>query len=433
MKIAMTSTHRRKWVGLDCALILIALIMALLFPHAAFAGADKKKKAAAGTAQPAAPAPKQDTSKLLWPSPPNIPRVKYSSYFAGMPLDLTPASEQPKKKATWMDRLAGVQDPNNKAHYKPVPFQLIQPYGMAVNSKGQLFVADQKVGGIFIFNTDTKETGIIGNGHDATFGLINDVVIDDDDRVFVSDGKLHRVLVFDKDNKVIDVIKEKLIDPVGLAIDTENRQLYVVDTQADQVVVYDADTLKEKRRIGTGGKDHSLTTPGDFALPSFVAVDKDGDVYVTDTLNFRVEIFDADGKFISQIGKHCDGPGCFVSPKGIAVDSDGHIWVADPRLDVLQAFNREGQLLGVVGGHGNLLGQFSELSAVYIDKNNRMFTSEQYPGRVQEFRYVTDAEAAKLQQEKDGQKAAGAAAKRGATTEQQPTQAKADNATDVKK
>jgi hypothetical protein len=52
---------------------------------------------------------------------------------------------------------------------------------------------------------------------------------------------------------------------------------------------------------------------------------------------------------------------------------------------------------------------------------------------VQEFRYVTDAEAAKLQQEKDGQKAAGAAAKRGATTEQQPTQAKADNATDVKK
>ena len=172
---------------------------------------------------------------------------------------------------------------------------------MAVNSKGNLYVADQKVGAIFIFNTETKETTLIANGKDATFGLINGVAIDDDDRLFVTDGKLQRVLIFDKNNKVIDMIKDGLIDPVGIAIDTENRQLYVVDTQADQVVVYDADTLKEKRRIGTGGKKHELTTPGDFSLPSFVALDKDNNVYVTDTMNYRVEIFDADGKFISQI------------------------------------------------------------------------------------------------------------------------------------
>ena len=70
-------------------------------------------------------------------------------------------------------------------------------------------------------------------------------------------------------------------------------------------------------------------------------------------------------------------------------------------LDLLQAFNREGQLLGIVGGHGNLLGQFSSLDGVFIDKNNRMFTSEQYPGRVQQFRYVTDAEADQLKKEKE--------------------------------
>jgi hypothetical protein len=73
---------------------------------------------------------------------------------------------------------------------------------------------------------------------------------------------------------------------------------------------------------------------------------------------------------------------------------------------VLQVFTRDGQLAGIVGGHGNLLGQFSELSSVYIDKNNRAFTSEQYPGRVQMFRYVTDAEADKLKQEKDAEKTA---------------------------
>ena len=189
---------------------------------------------------------------------------------------------------------------------------------MAVNSKGDLFVADQKVGAIFVFNTETKDATLIRNGYEATFGLINAVAIDDDDRIFVTDGKLHRVLILDKNNKVVDQIKEGLIDPVGIAIDTENRLLYVVDTQADQVVVFDADSFKPVRRIGTGGKKHELTTPGDFSGPTGVALDKDGNVYVTDTMNYRVEIFDADGKFISQFGPHCDSPGCFAHPKGIA-------------------------------------------------------------------------------------------------------------------
>ena len=87
-----------------------------------------------------------------------------------------------------------------------------------------------------------------------------------------------------------------------------------MDTQQDQVIVYDADTLKLLRRIGTGGKNHYLTTPGDFGAPQGVAVDKDGNVYVTDTLNNRVEIFDADGNFISTSASG-DGPGISPGPR----------------------------------------------------------------------------------------------------------------------
>lgn len=415
-----------------CRQLAVAALAALLLSPCAFAG---KKKAGSSSPQPAAaPKPQIDLSKLEWPAPPDIPRVHYTAYFAGAKLDTTPLADQPKKKQSWMDRLAGVQDPNNKAHYKTIPFQLIGPYGMATDSKGNLYVADQRVGGVFIFNTETRDVlDIIGNQKDASFGLVNDVAVDDDDRIFISDGKLRHVLVFDKNHKVVDQIKEGLIDPVGLAIDTENRQLYVVDTQADQVVVYDVDTFKEKRRIGTGGKNHTLNTPGDFALPSFVALDQDWNVYVSDTMNYRIEIFDADGNYISQIGKHCDGPGCFAHPKGVAIDSDGHIWVADPMLDLLQAFNREGQLLGIVGGHGTNLGQFSSLDGVHIDKNNRIFTSEQFPGRVQEFRYVTDAEAEQLKKEKEASRSVQKAEKEkstapASTTAPQPSQASASPA-----
>ncbi len=305
-----------------------------------------------------------------------------------------------KAKQTWMDRLAGTQSQDEKFTVKNYPFQLLGPYGMAVDSKGRLYVADQKVGAIFIFNTETKDTELIGNGIQAHFAMINSVVVDDDDRIFVSDGKLGKVLVFDAKHQAQDQIKG-LVDPVGLAIDKENRLLYVVDTQQDQVLVYDADTLKPLRKIGTGGKKHTLTTPGDFALPTDVAVDKDGNVYVTDTLNWRVEIFDAEGKFISQFGKHCDAIGCFERPKGIAVDSDGHIWVVDNSLSLVQAYDRDGTLLGYVGGPGRLLGQFNDPVGIFIDQNNRMFVSEQYPwGRVQQFRYITDAEAEQLKKEK---------------------------------
>lgn len=375
------------------ALLLIAAV-GIGAPFAAHAAS--KKKTTTDTPQ-TTDGPRKfkfDPKKLVWPSPPSIARVKWVDYFAGAKIDYsTPANTKPKQ--SWMDRLAGAQSDQEKVNPKTFPYQLIGPYGIAIDSKGKVYVADQKVGAVFIFNTDTHDTEMIRNGIEAHFEWINGLAIDDDDRLFVSDGKLHHVLVFGPKHELQDQITEGLVDPVGVAIDTTNRFLYVVDTQQDQVIVYDADTYKLLRRIGTGGKNHTLTSQGDFGAPQGVAVDSDGDVYVTDTLNDRVEIFDADGNFISTFGKNGDGPGFFERPKGIAVDGDGHIWVADEVQDRLQVFNKEGQLLTYVGyKHGDLPGQFQALIGVAIDKNNRVFTTEQYPGRLQEFQYVSDADAA---------------------------------------
>jgi len=396
------STPTRKAIAV---VLLLALGAALPFA----ARADKKKKTDATPAADTGPRKFSfDPTKLVWPSPPNIARVHWVDYFAGEKIDYSTTAAT-KAKASWMDRLAGGQSDQEKVNTKTFPFQLIGPTGIAVDSKGLLYVADQKVGAIFIFNPQTHGTELIRNGIEAHFGWLNGLAIDDDDRLFVSDGKMHRVLIFSPKREIEGQVTEGLIDPNGLAIDAENRLLYVVDTQQDQVLVYDADSLKLLRRIGTGGKNHFLTTPGDFGAPQGVAVDSEGNVYVTDTLNNRVEIFDGDGNFVSLFGKHGDGPGTFARPKGIAVDADGHIWVADEMQDRLQVFDREGQLLTWIGtGHGNLPGQFKAILGVAIDKQNRVFTTEEYPGRVQEFRYVTDAEAEaeKAKQAEEREKAA---------------------------
>ena len=403
-----------------CAAAAILALFGCALASPLFAGS-KKKSAPATPAEVAGPHKFSfDPTKLVWPSPPNAPRIHWVDYFAGAKIDYTQAAAA-KPKASWMDRLAGAKPDDEKVNLKDFPYQLIGPYGIAVDAKGKAYVADQRVGAIFIFDTATHDTELIRNGYDAHFGWINGLAVDDDGRLFVSDGKLHHVLIFNAKHQVDSQITEGLNDPVGLAIDTTNRFLYVVDTQQDQVLVYDADSLKLLRRMGTGGKNHFLTSPGDFAAPQDVAVDQDGNVYVTDTLNNRVEIFDADGNFISQFGKHGDGPGYFARPKGIAVDCDGHIWVADEMEDRLQVFNRDGQLLTYVGfGHGNLPGQFKALVGVAIDKQNRVFTTEQYPGRLQEVRYVTDAEAAAEKQKREDDLKAAAAQRQKAAMAAQP-------------
>ena len=396
MLLHNASSNRRKqlWTVLAAMLVII-----LVLPSAA---GDKKKKGAVSATEQLPKRLNFDLSKIVWPNPPAITRIRFLQQFTGEKIDFNAFSKgKPKQKQGWMDRLAGTK-PQVDLDLN-LPFQLIRTCGLAFDSKGNLYAADQGVGAIFIFNAEKKgDVQLIRNGRDAHFGLINGIAIDDNDRIFVSDDKLHRITVINPQHREEGSFgADTLAKPGGIALDAENRFLYVVDTQNDVVVVFDADNLKMIRKIGVAGKKHTLTDPGTFSLPTNVAVDKDGNVYVSDTLNNRVQIFDADGNFISMFGKNGDGPGYFARPKGIAIDSDGHIWVVDAVQQRVQVFNREGRLLIYFGQPGQWPGQFSAPYDIAIDtKYNRVGVSEQFPGRVQMFRYVTEAEAEQVRVER---------------------------------
>lgn len=383
-KVKTTSSSMNRTIRFAAALAALLVFLILADPATLHAG--KKKKEAAPP--PTSIINKLDYSKIVWPNPPAITRIKYLNYFCCDKYVPKPEG----KKSSWMDRMAGGETEAQQQAEKPL-FAMWTPYGVVVDSKNNLYVADGKVGAVFIFNTETKDLTMIKHGVQARFGDIIGLAIDDSDRLFVSDTKMHRILVFDKNHKVEGTIGEGLVDPGGMAVDNENRFLYVADAALDQVLVFDADKLTLIRKIGTAGKGHTLTEAGQFSVPTNVAVDSDSNLYVVDTYNNRVEIFDADGNFIRAWGKAGDRPGTFSRPKGIAVDVDGHVWVADAVQDRVQCFTPEGQLLIWMGGHGVLPGQFRALAGLYIDKNNRIFTSEQYPGRVQMFRYVPDDDA----------------------------------------
>jgi len=386
--------------------IMLGILVITLAPQV---HAVKKKKAKQPETKPETPEISIDTSKLVWPNPPDIARIRWLAQSKGERVPTIPAGSH-KKRQTWMDRVAGIQhiDEINTPH----PHVLVEPYGIAVDSKGNIYVADTYVGAIFVFSPDLDKIDFIHNGNQAHFEQIIGLAIDDDDRLFVSDSHMKCVFVFDAAHHLLKTFgADSLGRPSGIALDMKNRFLYVADVVKNEVAVFDADSFKRLRTVGSppatpGGED-----PGTLARPTNVAVSKDGNVYVADTINNRIQIFDAYGDFIGMFGRAGDGPGYFGRPKGLAVDCDGHIWVVDTTMDRVQVFDREGRLAAYFGIHGTLPGQFVLPTGIAIDKANRVIVTEQFKGRVQFFRYVTDEEAAALKSERDKSVSAVAPAK----------------------
>jgi sugar lactone lactonase YvrE len=383
--------------GIICRTLSTVLMVALALIATYSLYAKDKKKAKSAEEEPSKAVYQDnrkfwaslDLSKFVWPNPPSITRIRYTGYWSGEKF----IEKKQTKKPSWMERISGVATGSTPGDFKP-RWQLISPNGIAVDSQNLVYIADSKVRAVFIVNVETGDYSMIKNGSDAKFQWIVGLAIDDSDHLFVADSGKRHVVVFDKNHKFEGTISEGLVDPGGLAIDNENRLLYVTDAEQDLVFVYDVDPpFKLIRKLGKPGTEHTSTVPGEFAKPVGVAVGKDGNVFISDTWNNRIEVFDADGTFIRTFGEAGDGPGYFARPKGISVDCDGHIWVADAMQDRVQVFTPEGRLLIYMGEHGLLPGQFQSLANVIVDKNNRVFTTELYSGRMQQFRYYSNSEA----------------------------------------
>ena len=100
-----------------------------------------------------------DLSKIVWPNPPAITRIRYMGYWSGEKF----VEKKQTKKSSWMERLSGIATGSTLGDTKP-RWQLVSPNGIAVDSKNLVYIADSKVRAIFIVNVDTGEYSMIKNG-----------------------------------------------------------------------------------------------------------------------------------------------------------------------------------------------------------------------------------------------------------------------------
>jgi DNA-binding beta-propeller fold protein YncE len=322
-----------------------------------------------------------DITKMVWPPPPDAPRIKFLGQYSGE-IDLV---GQKRLKGGMLERLAGV---NILPEERP---KMSKPYGVVVDSKGRVFVADwaQKV--VFVFNLEGKKLDFRGDRAPANLLSPVGVAVDERDRLFVSDSRLHQITCFDTEGNVESVFGEKELNrPAGMAVDNPLHRLYVADAGGKRIAVFNLETFKLISYIGESTSKERIAR---LTNPNSIAIDADGLIYVTDAIAARVVSYDTDGNFVRTWGKRGDGPGMFGRPKGIAIDADGHVYVADAQQNRVQVFSPEGKPLIAFGGGGYRAGQFALMTGLAIDSQNRVIAVDQLPARIEVFRYITDAEA----------------------------------------
>lgn len=212
---------------------------------------------------------------------------------------------------------------------------------------------------------------------------------DGEDRLFVSDAQFRSITCFSHTGEVIGRFgTESLGRPGGIAIDKKLGRLYVADAKECRIAVFDTKSFAFKGNFGAPSKPGKPEN-GSFLSPTNVAVDRQGDIYIADTLNCRIQILNSSGKFLRSFGVQGDRPGEFIRPKGIAVDSEGHIYVADAEFNNFQIFSPSGQPLLAVGMLGSSPGEFALIAGLHVDSRDRIYTTEMYVGRIQVFQYIS--------------------------------------------
>lgn len=261
---------------------------------------------------------------------------------------------------------------------------LIKPAAVAELDDGTLFVADPGVGGVHRFNVQDGEYQLIRQKGNTLLSTPVGLAVDND-RVYVTDSSLG---VFVIEAGADEVVPVKLDPPpkraTGVAYNTKTKSLYIVDTVEHSVKVYD-DQGKLINTIGKRGQEK-----GEFNYPTMLWLDKKQNLYVADSLNFRIQIFSADGALLRQFGEAGTATGRQSRPKGVATDKFGHIYVVDSLVHAVQVFSQEGKFLLNFGGQGGDYGEFWLPTGIFIGGKNdtTIYIADSYNQRLQVFSYV---------------------------------------------
>jgi ABC-type multidrug transport system ATPase subunit len=244
------------------------------------------------------------------------------------------------------------------------------PRAVHATANGELYVLDN-AGRVLVFN----EAGELQRQWwmpDYAIGKPEKIVQLQDGRLAVADTHYHRVVFFDREGNVLQMLGAQghepgqFIYPVAVAED-DARNLYVGEYgDNDRVQKFDKEGkfLLEFGRPGTG--------PGEFLRPSGMLW-HDGRIYVVDAFNNRIQVFAEDGTFQKVLGGE---EGALHYPYDIGLGAEGELFVVEYAAGRVSKFDRDGNLLGRCGRNGSGEREFITPWGLAVDRQSRVFVAD---------------------------------------------------------
>ena len=323
--------------------------------------------------------PRLETKRLTWP-PENsdeVPRYFYAGELIGEP-NFAKRETDTGTFASFLSSVASFLFGEAK------PLLMARPQSGMVAPDGRIFVTDLGRSGVFVFDELNGKLSFWERAESYTdFISPVAIVVGPNGNLLVADAELGLVARLSADGSPLEPIgKGQLKRPTGLAYDATAKRIYVTDTPEHTIKIFD-DQGQFINSIGSLGEGAS-----ELNYPTYLSL-RGTRLYATDTLNARIQIFSTrSGKTVGQIGKRGPYIGDMVRPKGVATDSEHNIYVVESNHDFLLIYNQLGEFLMAIGGNGEGPGNFHLPAGVWTDTRNRIYVADTLNSRVSVFQFL---------------------------------------------
>lgn len=265
-----------------------------------------------------------------------------------------------------------------------------KPYD-AVACGGTVYVSDSV--SRVVYGLDFRENKFLEIGVEEPGSLRKPLglAVDAACNLYVADFTNARVVVYDAEGEYLDALggKQWFSRLSHVAVSADGSLVFAVDTggvsdpAAHRIRVFDRATGDHLYDIGSRG-----TGDGQFNLPKDAEIGPDGQLYVVDSANFRIQVFEQDGTFLRTFGGIGSRSGQFSRPKGIALDPEGRVYVADAAFGNFQIFTPEGELLLFIGDRSETGGPglYMLPAGIDVDEDGRVYFVDQFFRKVDVFR-----------------------------------------------
>jgi sugar lactone lactonase YvrE len=322
--------------------------------------------------------PAVNDADRVWPAPPEQARYRYVGELTGEQNFETESPSFLRRTINWLVGLG------SKRHQ---PRVLQRPQNGFVADDGRIFVTDGSRGAVYVFDgrqVSTQAGLQIWEYADLQTRLVTPVGIAAGvaGEILVADASLGCIVrLASADGSGLGTIcHPQLLRPTGLARDAAQGLIYVADSKAHDIKVFN-DAGQWQRTLGHRGEGE-----GQFNGPTYLSFSA-GRLYVSDTLNARVQVLDGEGQFVRAIGRRGLYLGDTPRPKGVAADQDGNVYIVESYYDYLLIFNDKGEFLLPVGGTGNTIGRFFLPGGVWV-RDDRVYVADTFNGRIVIFQYL---------------------------------------------